>query len=147
MRVVSACLMGCKCRYDGNANYVEKMARFVEAGKALPVCPEQLGGLSTPRNPAEIVGGDGFDVLDGKARVVDNQGNYVTDLFIRGAEQALHIAQAAGAKEAILKERSPSCGSTSIYDGSFSKSKRSGVGVTAALFIRNGIVVRSEESQ
>ncbi|MBP1930817.1 DUF523 domain-containing protein [Ammoniphilus resinae] len=145
MKVVSACLMGCQCRYDKKGNYIQEIEGLVRNGKAIPVCPEQLGGLSTPRNPAEIVGGNGFDVLDGKAKVIDNQGNDVTKQFIDGAHQALKIAQTVGATEAILKERSPSCGSHMIYDGTYSKSKKEGVGVTAALFIRNGISVTSEE--
>jgi uncharacterized protein YbbK (DUF523 family) len=146
MKVVSACLMGCECRYDQKDNWVADIEQLVKDGNAIPVCPEQLGGLPTPRNPAEIVGGDGFDVLDGTAKVIDNQGNDVTEQFLQGARQALRIAQSVGATEAVLKERSPSCGSHMVYDGTFSKTKRKGVGVTAALFIRNGISVRSEES-
>jgi uncharacterized protein YbbK (DUF523 family) len=138
--------MGCECRYDKKSNWHQEIEQLVKEGKAIPVCPEQLGGLPTPRNPAEIVGGDGFDVLDGKARVIDNQGNDVTKMFIDGAYQALRIAQTVGATEAILKERSPSCGSHQIYNGTFSKTKKKGAGVTAALLIRNGIRVQSEES-
>ncbi|WCK53562.1 DUF523 domain-containing protein [Aneurinibacillus sp. Ricciae_BoGa-3] len=145
MKLISACLMGCECRYDGKANYKEEIEQLIKEGRAVPACPEQLGGLSTPRNPAEIVGGDGFDVLDGKARVVDNTGQDVTEQFLQGARQALRIAKAAGATHAILKERSPSCGSTGIYDGTFSRTKQPGVGVAAALLIRNGIQVESEE--
>ncbi|MBN6187984.1 DUF523 domain-containing protein [Aneurinibacillus sp. BA2021] len=146
MKIVSACLIGCECRYDQKDNRVSEVEAFVKDGKAIPVCPEQLGGLPTPRNPAEIVGGDGFDVLDGKAKVIDNKGNDVTNLFLQGARQALHMAQTVHAKEAILKERSPSCGSTFIYDGSFSGTKQKGVGVTAALLMRHGLSVRSEET-
>jgi uncharacterized protein YbbK (DUF523 family) len=146
VKLVSACLMGCECRYDKKDNWIGTIEQLVKDGKAVPACPEQLGGLPTPRPPAEIIGGDGFDVLDGKARVVDNTGNDVTANFIQGAQQALRIAQTVGATEAILKERSPSCGSAMIYDGTFSKTKRTGVGVTAALFIRNGIAVTSEEN-
>jgi uncharacterized protein YbbK (DUF523 family) len=146
MKIVSACLMGCECRYDQKDNLVSEIEKLVKDGKAIPVCPEQLGGLSTPRPPAEIVGGDGFDVLDGKAKVIDNRGNDVTEQFLQGARQALHMAQVTRATEAILKERSPSCGSTMIYDGTFSKNKQKGVGVTAALLIRHGISVRSEET-
>ncbi len=118
---------------------------MLKEGKAIPVCPEQLGGLPTPRNPAEIVGGDGDDVLDGKARVIDLEGNDVTRQFLAGAEQALQLAQKVGATVAILKENSPSCGSSHVYDGSFSGNKKPGVGVTAALFRRNGIRVESEK--
>lgn len=146
MKIVSACLMGCECRYDQKDNLVSEIKQLVKDGKAIPVCPEQLGGLPTPRNPAEIVGGDGFDVLDGKAAVIDNQGNDVTEQFLQGARQALHMAQALCATEAILKERSPSCGSGMIYNGTFSGTKQKGVGVTAALLIRHGLSVRSEET-
>ncbi|UOF92460.1 DUF523 domain-containing protein [Fodinisporobacter ferrooxydans] len=146
MKIVSACLMGCECRYDKSSNWIREIEQLVKEGKALPVCPEQLGGLPTPRNPAQIVGGDGFDVLDGKAKVIDDQGNDVTEQFLQGANQALRMALTIGAQEAILKERSPSCGSHVIYDGSFAGMKRPGLGVTAALLVRNGIRVASEES-
>ncbi len=145
MKIVSACLMGCECRYDKKSALDADVEQLVRDGKAIPVCPEQLGGLSTPRPPAEIVGGDGFDVLDGKAKVINDRGEDVTHMFIDGAHQALRIATAAGATRAILKERSPSCGSRLIYDGSFSGTKKQGVGVTAALFIRHGIEVESED--
>lgn len=146
MKLISACLLGCECRYDGGHNRVGKIEEWLRKGEAIPVCPEQLGGLPTPRCPAEIVGGDGFDVLDGRARVVDKEGNDVTEAFIHGAKQALHMAQTAGVRTAILKERSPSCGSSTIYNGTFSKEKRPGMGVTAALLSRHGISVSSEET-
>lgn len=145
MKAVSACLVGCKCRYDKKSAWQEDIEQLVKNHSAIPICPEQIGGLPTPRDPAEIIGGDGFDVLDGKARVIDCNGNDVTEEFIDGARQALQIALTAGITEAILKERSPSCGSHMIYDGSFSGLKKAGVGVTAALFMRNGIAVSSEE--
>ncbi|MGZ4111819.1 MAG: DUF523 domain-containing protein [Tumebacillaceae bacterium] len=146
MKVISACLAGCRCRYDGDDNLVDRYKEMVEQGKAVFVCPEQLGGLSTPRPPAEIVGGTGEDVLDGNARVVTNQGVDVTEQFVRGAEEALRMAKLVGAQEAILKERSPSCGSALIYDGTYSGSKIPGHGVTAALLERHGIKVYSEET-
>ncbi|MEW9667838.1 DUF523 domain-containing protein [Ammoniphilus sp. 3BR4] len=145
MKIVSACLIGCQCRYDKQSNRVSDVERLVKERQAIPVCPEQLGGLPTPRNPAEIIGGDGFDVLKWNAKVIDNQGADVTQQFIDGAYQALNVAKTVGATEAILKERSPSCGSHQIYDGTYSKTKKTGVGVTAALFIQNGISVSSEE--
>lgn len=144
MILVSACLMGCHCRYDGKDNLHPKIAKLIEEGKAIPVCPEQLGGFPTPRPAAEIVGGDGKDVLEGKARVIDVSGKDVTREFIRGALQTLQIARIAGVKEAFLKQRSPSCGSLEIYNGSFSKTKRPGVGVTAALLLQNGINLHDE---
>ncbi|BCJ85472.1 DUF523 domain-containing protein [Effusibacillus dendaii] len=147
MKVVSACLVGCECRYDKKSAWQEDIEQFVTDRSAVPICPEQLGGLPTPRNPAEIVGGDGFDVLAGRARVIDSQGNVVTKEFVDGAYQALQLARTAGATEAILKERSPSCGSHMIYDGSFSGAKKAGVGVTAALFMQNGIAVFPENEK
>lgn len=146
VKIVSACFAGINCRYDKKHNRIEEIRKLVREGDAIPVCPEQMGGLPTPRNPAEIVGGDGEDVLDGKAKVIDNQGNDVTRQFVEGAREALAMAQAVGATEAILKERSPSCGSCMIYDGTFSKSKKAGLGVTAALLRRHGIRVVSEET-
>lgn len=146
MKIVSACFTGIHCRYDQQHNALAEIRRLVREGKAIPVCPEQAGGLPTPRNPAEIVGGDGEDVLDGKARVIDNQGNDVTKQFLDGARKTLAVALAVGAKQAILKERSPSCGSCMIYDGTFRGGKKPGVGVTAALLRRHGIEVVSEET-
>lgn len=146
MKLISACLVGCRCRYDGGSKSIDVYERLVEQGEAVFVCPEQLGGLSTPRPPAQIVGGTGEDVLDGHARVVTDAGVDVTDEFIRGAEEALRMAKMVGAKEAILKERSPSCGSSMIYDGTFTEGKRPGDGVTAALLKRHGINVYSEET-
>lgn len=146
LKIVSACFAGINCRYDRKNNKIEEIRKLVREGKAIPVCPEQMGGLPTPRNPAEIVGGDGDDVLDGKAKVIDRQGNDVTQQFVEGAREALAMAKAVGAKEAVLKERSPSCGSCMIYDGTFRKSKKEGSGVTAALLRRHGIQVVSEET-
>jgi len=144
MIIVSACMAGLAVRYDGNSYLVEGIARLVREGKAILVCPEQLGGFPTPRPPAEIQNGDGYDVLDGKAKVIDQQGEDVTEEFIRGAQRALEAAQAAGATKAVLKENSPSCGSHFIYSGTFNGEKVRGVGVTTALFKRNGIEVLSE---
>lgn len=145
MILVSACLAGVECRYDGRHNLVNTVELLVKKGKAVLVCPEQLGGLSTPRLPAEIVGGTGDDVLDGRARVVDIKGNDVTDQFLKGAEQTLKIAQFYGATKAVLKESSPSCGSNMIYDGTFKGKKMDGFGVTTALLRRHGIEVISEK--
>ena len=106
---------------------------------------EMLGGLSTPRRPAEIVGGDGDDVLSGNARIVDDCSLDVTEAFVKGAYKALQVVQAAGVREAILKEGSPSCGCTHIYDGTFSGVQHPGMGVTAALLRQNNISVISEK--
>lgn len=144
MKMVSACLVGCECRYDQQAKTHETAVRLLQDGAYIPVCPEQLGGLPTPRLPAEIVGGDGYDVLDGRARVIDREQNDVTELYLKGARQALLLAKRVGATEALLKEFSPTCGSQAIYDGTFSGSKKSGIGVLTALFLRNGIKVVSD---
>lgn len=108
------------------------------------VCPEVDGGLGTPRPPAEVVGGDGADVLAGRARVVTGDGRDVTAEYLDGARKALDAARRTGASKAILKARSPSCGSGEIYDGSFSRTLAAGDGVTAALLRANGIQVVDE---
>jgi len=110
------------------------------------VCPELLGGFSTPREPAEIVGGDGEDVLNGQARVIDKSGQDVTAQYIKGAYDTLKQAQAVHAEIIILKEYSPSCGSSMIYNGTFEGKRIVGNGVTTALLIRNGLSVISEEN-
>lgn len=146
MILISSCLAGLATRYDGKDNYREELAELLRQGQAVLVCPEQLGGLPTPRPPAEIVGGNGDDVLDGRAKVMTSGGQDVTEAFIKGAEQALLAARAVRADYAILKESSPSCGGMKIYDGTFSRTKQPGFGVTAALLRRNGIAVYSEEN-
>jgi uncharacterized protein YbbK (DUF523 family) len=146
MYLVSACLVGINTRYDGGCFCHEKLLKLAEEGKAIPVCPEQLGGCPTPRDPCEIAGGDGGDVLDGRCSVVSINGADMTEKFIRGAEETLKLVKACGVKKAILKARSPSCGSGVIYDGTFSQKTAGGNGVTAELLIRNGIEVYSEET-
>lgn len=142
--LVSACLAGCACRFDGRAKPQPQVQSLVDGGAAVAVCPEVAGGLGTPRRPAEIVGGDGDDVLDGRARVIDDTGRDVTDAHLQGAAEAVRAARAAGAREAVLKEGSPSCGPTERYDGTFSGVRRPGQGVTAAALRRVGVAVRSE---
>jgi uncharacterized protein YbbK (DUF523 family) len=142
--LVSACLAGAKCKYSGGHNLVPAIAALVREGKALPVCPETLGGLNIPRPPAEIQGGDGHDVLAGRARVVDKEGRDVTAAFLRGAAATLARAREMGAELVVLKERSPSCGSKLIYDGTFTGTTRPGPGVTAALLQQYGFKVISE---
>jgi uncharacterized protein YbbK (DUF523 family) len=143
--LVSACLAGRACRFDGSANSDDVVGALVASGRAVLVCPEVDGGLETPRPPAEIVGGDGADVLAGRARVVTISGRDVTDAYLEGARVALTAAHRTGARAAILKARSPSCGKGAIYDGSFSRATRAGDGVTAALVAANGIEVFTEE--
>ena len=144
MIVVSACLLGENCKYSGGNNKSEKVLKYLEGKEYIVVCPEQLGGLTTPRDPSEITTDgqkDGKDVLEGKAKVVSNKGVDVTDNFIKGAEEALKIAKENNATEAILKEGSPSCGYGYIYDGTFSKKKIKGMGVTASILDKNNIKI------
>jgi len=143
--LVSACLAGRRCRFDGSANPDDEVASLVAEGRAVLVCPEVDGGLGTPRPAAEIEGGDGHDVLAGRARVLTGEGRDVTAQYVKGAERALEAAREAGATRAILKSRSPSCGCGAIYDGSFSRTQREGDGVTAALLREHGIEVGSAE--
>jgi len=145
MILVSACLLGVNCKYTGGNNLKKELLEELQKKGIVPVCPEQLGGLATPRLPAEIQGGDGASVLQGKGKVIRNDGIDVTDEFIRGAEETLKIAEALGIKAAVLKAKSPSCGNKLIYDGSFAGRKIEGQGVTAALLISKGIKVYSEE--
>lgn len=144
MILVSACLLGIKAKYDGGENTVPQLVEKCKSGGIIPVCPEQLGGLTTPRLPCEIYGGTGDDVLAGKARVLAKDGRDVTKAFVEGAKQVLQIAQIFGVKAAILKERSPSCGCNYIYDGNFNGKKLTASGVTAALLKKHGIQVFSE---
>jgi uncharacterized protein YbbK (DUF523 family) len=141
MKLVSACLAGVPCRYDGQARGREEIAALVGSGEARVFCPEALGGLKIPREPSEIVGGDGFDVLDGRARVMSRDGRDVTAEFVRGAQAVLELCRKTGADEVLLKSKSPSCGVGKIYDGTFTGMLRQGCGVTAALLKRNCIKV------
>lgn len=115
-----------------------------EADELIPICPEQLGGLPTPRPPAEIVGGDGADVLDGVACVITVDGENKTEAFLHGAHQALEIAETHNATHAVLKSKSPSCGCGQVHDGSFAGNLIAGDGVTTALFRRHGIEIMTE---
>ncbi len=146
MMIVSACLAGINCKYNGENNYNKAVADLVAQGKAIPVCPEQLGGCVTPRPKAEISGGTGAGVLDAVCDVLREDGENVTCHFIKGAREVLKIASLVGAKEAILKSKSPSCGCGEIYDGSFSGKLIKGNGVTTEILIRNGISVSTENS-
>ena len=134
---MSACLLGFECRFDGSHSLSEELVNEASAF-FLPICPELLGGLLTPRPPAQITQGVGADVLDGVARVVDADSNDLTASFMAGAEEALRLARLTGASRAILKEKSPSCGVSTIK-----KDDRliPGMGVTAALLARNGFDV------
>ena len=138
---ISACLAGRVCRYDGKSKTIDEMTELARSGDAIIFCPESLGGLPIPRLPAEIVGGNGNDVLDGKAKVVNQAGEDVTSMFVDGAERVLSLLKFNGVTHAYMKERSPSCGVKEIYDGTFSGRIIGGPGVTTALLLRNGITV------
>ncbi|MGB9803034.1 DUF523 domain-containing protein [Desulfofundulus sp.] len=143
--VVSACLAGEACAYDGRPRTCSAVERLVREGRAIPVCPECLGGLPVPRPPAEIKDGTGGDVLAGRARVVNCEGRDVSGAFIHGARATLEIARRHGVRNAILKARSPSCGYGRVYDGTFTGTLRPGCGVTAALLQEAGFRILTEE--
>jgi uncharacterized protein YbbK (DUF523 family) len=146
MKMISACLLGLRCAWSGDERYKNEQAlKLIRMDSLLPVCPEQLGGLSTPRPPQEIQGGTGDDVLGGKARVLNSAGTDVTDAFIRGAQEVLKIARQFNISAFIGKSGSPACGCGQIYDGSFSGRVIKGDGVTAALLRKNGVKLVSEK--
>ncbi len=140
--IVSACLAGVRCRYDGGHCETPEIRQLVAEGRALPVCPEQLGGLPTPRIPAEIVGDGGEAVIEETALVLDKEGTEVTAAFVRGAEETWKLARLVRATKAILKERSPSCGVTQICRG---EETIAGQGVTCFLLRTHGIQVQGME--
>lgn len=133
--LVSACLLGAACRYDGKSNEIPGLEALRDRANLVPFCPEIYGGLTTPRSPAEIREG----------RVVTREGQDVTEQFDRGAREALDMAKRLGCQAAILKERSPSCGGRMIYDGTFSGIKIKGMGRTASLLAKNQIPIYNEE--
>lgn len=143
--LVSSCLLGETVRYHGGDARCDDpvLDAWVAEGRVVPFCPEVAGGLGTPRPPAEIRGGGGLEVLGGRAAVVTSDGDSVTEAFVRGAHDALEAALRGRAKLAILTDRSPSCGSEAIYDGTFTGALRRGQGVTTALLERHGIRVFS----
>ena len=148
MIIVSACLLGENCKYSGGNNKSENVIKYLEDKEYILVCPEQLGGLSTPRNPSEIItygNKDGNDVLSGCTKVLSNKGIDVTKNFIQGAEETLKIAKEHNAKTAILKAESPSCGYKKIYDGTFLGNKIQGMGVTAAILNKENIALLDED--
>ena len=136
--MISACLLGIHCRYDSGHSLCPDLADFVTSISFIPFCPEQLGGLPTPRPPASITRGDGRDILSGRANVVNGSGEDVTDSFKKGAEEALRLAALAGATFAIMKDKSPSCGLRTPY---CEKPAGFGIGVTAALFQMHNIKI------
>ncbi|MBI5492089.1 MAG: DUF523 domain-containing protein [Deltaproteobacteria bacterium] len=137
--LVSACLLGLKTRYDGADAYSQKAVDLLKKRAVVPVCPEQLGGLPTPRPRAEISSGDGVSVLEGISGVIDEFGSDATAFFLKGAHEVLKIARIVGAKEAYLKEKSPSCGTGTICRDSVCVP---GPGVTAALLKKEGLALK-----
>ena len=145
MRIlVSACLAGINCRFDGKNKVNKKIKKLVEEGKAICVCPEELGGLPSPRPMSEILNATGIDVLEGKGIVINEKREDVTLSFREGAYKTLDIAKKYKIKKAILKAKSASCGKGYIYDGSFAGTLRKGNGVTCALLLKNNIEVKTE---
>lgn len=134
--IVSACLAGVPCRYDGNATPSARVLDLVRQGLALPVCPEQFGGLATPRPPCELL----------EERVITRDGQDLTAHFRNGAAEAVRLAQLAGCTEAILKSRSPSCGCGYIYDGHFSGTLVEGSGIFAKALLEAGITVTLDDA-
>jgi uncharacterized protein YbbK (DUF523 family) len=142
--LISACLLGEICRYDGSQRKNEELITLLKAlGLSyVTCCPEVLGGMPTPRPASQIVNGDGDDVLSGKSIIIDETGRDVTESFVKGAKEALELSLKNNIKKAVLKERSPSCGVNYIYNDSCVVK---GLGVTTALFKKNGIDVVSDE--
>lgn len=145
--LVSSCLLGCKVRYDGGSNLVTDAVfkSWKSQGRLVSVCPETAGGLSTPRPACEIIGGDGRAVLVNKAKVLSKIGEDFSAQYIKGAKVALGLVEKHSIKIAILKKNSPSCGNQQVYDGTFSKNKMDGYGVTASLLMQNGVKVFNED--
>jgi uncharacterized protein YbbK (DUF523 family) len=141
--LISACLLGRKVRYDGKTLPVTDnlLERWMAQGRVISVCPEVDAGMSIPRAPAEITAGTGYDVLAGTAKVLIENGDEVSAYFEKGAQLTLALCKQYDIKVAVLTESSPSCGSSNIYDGSFTRQKIAGVGVTVALLEQHGIKV------
>jgi uncharacterized protein YbbK (DUF523 family) len=144
--LVSSCLLGERVRYHGGDALCESaiLDRWHAEGRLVPVCPETTAGLPVPRPPAEIGGGDGHAVLEGQALVSDSTGLDVTASFVQGAQAMLELATRLGARLAVLKDGSPSCGSSYVFDGTFRGQRDRGQGVTAAMLSRAGIRVFNE---
>ena len=132
--LISACLLGVSCRYDGKSKPIENIEKLMEKYELIPVCAEIFGGLPTPRVPAEIIGG----------KVFTAEGKDVTEEYLKGAEEVLRLGKIFGAKKALLKERSPSCGSGIIHNGKFDGGLVPGFGKTAELLMENGFEVFGE---
>lgn len=139
--LVSACLLGENCRYNGGHCYSPMVEKLKKEGTIIPVCPEMLGGLGVPRAPCEIVGGTGADVWNGEAKVISIEGDDCTEAYKTGAKKALELCGKYGIENALVKSNSPSCGYGTIYDGSFSTTKREGNGVFTECLLGAGMNV------
>lgn len=143
--LVSRCLLGQRVRYDGGAHGpYDLLQQWQTEGRIVPLCPEVAGGLPTPRPPAEIIGGNGHEVLDGLSQVLSIDGEDVTPAFLAGAAEAAELVRRHGIRLALLKSRSPSCGNEETYDGQFAGIRVAGQGVTAATLARLGVQVFNE---
>lgn len=145
MKMISACLCGVNCKYNGGNNFEPRLKELMDSEECILICPETCGNLPVPRNACEIKGGTGKDVIAGYAKVIDTKGRDLTDYFLTGAYKTLLEAKKAGVDYAILKSRSPSCGTDKIYDGTFSSNIISGDGVTSALLRMHGITVINDQ--
>lgn len=143
--LVSACLAGINCTHKGKNNLRKSIKKLMDKGLALPVCPETMGSLPTPRENSEIVGGDGGDVLCKRARVVTRSGKNISKKMIAGAKKALGLAKKYKIQKAILKSKSPACGFGQIHDGTFRNVLKRGDGVLSALLRQNGIRIYMKE--
>lgn len=143
MYLISACLCGVNCKYNGLNNYNKHCDDLFKKGKAILICPEQLGGLPTPRVPSEM-NNSAEEILKRKGEIFTKDGRDVTEEFIKGAKEVIEIAKKLDIEGAILKEGSPSCGVNFVYDGTFTGNKIKGRGITAEILIENGIDVISE---
>jgi len=139
--VISACLLGIPCRWNQKKRINKKALNVFLKGKAIVLCPEIMAGLPTPRAACEIRGGDGKDVLKGKAKIVDKTGRNYTKMILKGSKDALDVVKKYKIKKAILRRGSPTCGTPYIFSGNFSKRKKRGQGVFATLLKQHGIKI------
>ena len=133
--LVSACLLGVNCKYNDGNNYNEKVMEYLKDKEIIPICPEIMGGLPTPRLASERIGD----------KVINKEGKDVTSNFLKGAQETLELAKKLGVKKALLKAKSPSCGYGKIYDGTFTDTLIDGNGVTAELLKNNGFSILTEK--
>ena len=141
MYLISACLVGVNCRYNGENTLDERLLKLIENGEAIAVCPEVLGDLPIPREPCEII-----ETGDEKQKVISQSGNEHTESLLKGAAKTLEICKVIGIEKVILQSRSPSCGYGEIYDGTFTGKLIDANGVTAELLDKNGIKIFNEEN-